>query len=132
MLVQLLGLKEDIMPKNEYICDCNVVHKEAVDEALLRMPTDSVIEGVSSFFRIMGDPTRSRIICALLSGEMCVCDLANVLSMSKSSISHQLAKMRESGVVKCRREGKEVYYSLDDNHVSEIFETTITHINHRR
>ena len=120
------------MPKNEYICDCNVVHKEAVDEALLRMPTDNVIEEVSNFFRIMGDPTRSRIICALLSGEMCVCDLANVLSMSKSSISHQLAKMRESGVVKCRREGKEVYYSLDDDHVSEIFETTITHINHRR
>lgn len=120
------------MPKNEYICDCNVVHRDAVDAALSKMPSDSVIQEISSFFRIIGDPTRSKIISALLESEMCVCDLANVLSMSKSSISHQLAKMRESGVVKCRREGKEVYYSLDDEHVSEIFETTIIHIKHRR
>ena len=120
------------MPKNEYICDCNVVHREAVDKALSTMPDDAVIQGISSFFKIMGDPTRCKIISALLKSEMCVCDLANVLSMSKSSISHQLAKMRESGVVKCRREGKEVYYSLDDEHVSEIFETTVKHIKHRR
>lgn len=120
------------MPKNEYICDCNVVHKETVDFAISKMPTDSIIQGVSSFYKIMGDPTRCRIISALLEGEMCVCDLANVLSMSKSSVSHQLKKMRESGVVKCRREGKEIYYSLDDEHVAEIFETTITHIKHRR
>ena len=63
---------------------------------------------------------------------MCVCDLCNVLSMSKSSVSHQLAKMKESGVVKSRREGKEVYYSLDDDHVSEIFATTLDHINHKK
>lgn len=119
------------MPKNEYICDCNVVHQEMVDLVLVQMPDDSVVEGVSSFYKIMGDPTRCRIIFALLERELCVCDLANVLSMSKSSISHQLAKMRESGVVKCRREGKEAYYSLDDSHVAEIFETTVTHIKHR-
>ena len=120
------------MPKNEYICDCNVVHEEAVGMALSKMPEDSLIQEMSGFFRIMGDPTRCKIINALLCSEMCVCDLANVLSMSKSSVSHQLKKMRESGVVKCRREGKEIYYSLDDEHVAEIFETTITHIKHRR
>ena len=120
------------MPKNEYICDCNVVHEEAVKSALSQMPDDALIQEMSSFFRIMGDSTRCKIINALLCSEMCVCDLANVLSMSKSSISHQLAKMRESGVVKCRRDGKEIYYSLDDEHVAEIFETTITHIKHRR
>lgn len=120
------------MPKNEYICDCNVVHEDTVEAALSKMPPDTIIQEMSSFFRIMGDSTRCKIINALIDCEMCVCDLANVLSMSKSSVSHQLAKMRESGVVKCRREGKEVYYSLDDDHISKIFETTITHIKHRR
>lgn len=120
------------MPKNEYICDCSVVHREVVDAALSKMPSDDVISGVSSFYKIMGDPTRCRIISALLDREMCVCDLANVLSMSKSSISHQLSKMRDSGAVKCRKEGKAVYYSLDDDHVAEIFNITITHIKHRR
>ena len=120
------------MPKNEFICDCNVVHQDAVERSIREMPSDEMIKELSNFYKIMGDATRCRIICALRSGEMCVCDLCNVLSMSKSSISHQLSKMRESGVVKSRREGKEVYYSLDDCHVFEIFSTTLTHITHKK
>lgn len=119
------------MPKNEYLCDCNIVHEESVERARREMPDDSVITNISDFYKIMGDPTRCRIICALKENEMCVCDLCNVLSMSKSSISHQLAKMREYGVVKCRRDGKEVYYSLDDSHVLDILSTTLTHIDHK-
>ena len=119
------------MPKNEYLCDCNIVHEESVERARREMPGDSVITNISDFYKIMGDPTRCRIICALKENEMCVCDLCNVLSMSKSSISHQLAKMREYGVVKCRRDGKEVYYSLDDSHVLDILSTTLTHIDHK-
>ena len=120
------------MPRNEYCCDCNIVHQEAVERSLNGMPDDKTIEALSNFYKIMGDATRCRLICALQGGEMCVCDLCNVLSMSKSSISHQLSKMRESGVVKSRREGKEVYYSLDDCHVFEIFSTTLTHITHKK
>ena len=120
------------MPKNEFICDCNIVHKDAVDRSLKDMPSDEMIKELSDFYKIMGDSTRCRIICALHGGEMCVCDLCNVLSMSKSSISHQLSKMRESGLVKSRREGKEVYYSLDDSHVLEIFDTTLAHIRHKK
>ena len=120
------------MPKNEFCCDCNIVHHEAVERSLSTMPSEETINSLSEFYKIMGDGTRCRIICALQSGEMCVCDLCNVLSMSKSSVSHQLAKMKESGVVKSRREGKEVYYSLDDDHVSEIFATTLDHINHKK
>ena len=120
------------MSKNEYICDCNVVHQRRVDEAIQKMPPADIVDDLASFYKIMGDPTRCRIICALEGGEMCVCDLCNALSMTKSSISHQLAKMRELGVVKCRREGKEVYYSLDDHHVSEIFATTLAHIKHKK
>ena len=76
----------------------------------------------------MADPTRCKLIFALRDREMCVCDLANLLSMTKSAISHQLAKMRRQGVVKCRREGKEVYYSLDDDHVAQIFSVTMAHV----
>lgn len=119
------------MPKNEFLCDCNIVHEESVERARREMPGDSVITNISDFYKIMGDPTRCRIICALKENEMCVCDLCNVLSMSKSSISHQLSKMREYGVVKCRRDGKEVYYSLDDSHVLDILSTTLTHIDHK-
>jgi ArsR family transcriptional regulator len=120
------------MPKNEFICDCNAVNEELVQKALSAMPDREVIERLSGFYKIIGDATRCKMLFALMQSEMCVCDLANVLSMSKSSISHQLNKMRERGVVKCRREGKEVYYSLDDSHVEKIFTIGFEHIEHIR
>ncbi len=119
------------MPKNEYICDCNMVHKEMVQNTLSKMPENETLHNLADLFKIMGDTTRCKLLFALLQNEMCVCDLANVLSMTKSSISHQLSKMKEVGLVKCRKEGKTVYYSLDDCHISEIFEVGLKHINHK-
>ncbi len=119
------------MPKNEYTCDCNMVNEELVAKVKRAMEKGADFRALADFYKIMADYTRCKIIFALSQSEMCVCDLANVLSMSKSSVSHQLAKMRSRGVVKCRREGKEVYYSLDDSHVRQIFETTVTHIEHK-
>ena len=119
------------MPRNEYACDCNVLHEEKVENAIRTMPPLEQIEAVSSFYKIVGDITRCKILFALQSGEMCVCDIANVLSMSKSSVSHQLAKLRENGVVKYRKEGKEVYYSLDDEHIFDIFSVSLQHIQHK-
>ena len=119
------------MPKNEYICDCNIVHAESVDRARLSIPSDEILFRVAMFHKIIGDSTRCKILFALQSGELCVCDIANVLSMSKSSVSHQLSKLREFGVVKCRKDGKEVYYSLDDDHVSSVLTLTLTHIEHK-
>ena len=119
------------MPRNEYICDCGAVHTEAVKKALSSMPADELIVKVAGFYKIVGDSTRCKILFALQSGELCVCDLANVLSMSKSSVSHQLSRLKESGAVKCRREGKEVYYSLDDEHIFDIFKVSLEHIKHR-
>lgn len=119
------------MPKNEYICDCNIVHQESVEKARSSIPSDEKLSRVASFHKIIGDATRCKILFALQGGEMCVCDLANVLSMTKSSISHQLAKLREFGAVKCRKEGKEVYYSLDDDHVSAVLVLTLTHVEHK-
>ena len=119
------------MTSNNYRCDCNALNEELVSRTLKAMPENKIFEALASFYKIIGNDTRCKIIYALSLNEMCVCDLSNVLSMTKSSVSHQLSKMRESGVVKCRRDGKEVYYSLDDEHISSIFAITLAHINHK-
>lgn len=120
------------MSKNEFVCDCNIIHKEVVDNTLKKMPEQDEFNKMAEFFKILGDTTRTKILFALDTNEMCVCDIANVLNMSKSSISHQLGTLRRSGIVKCRKQGKEVYYMLDDDHVQKVFEIAKEHIEHRK
>ena len=120
------------MSKNEFVCDCNIIHQEIVDDTLNKMPKDDLFYEIAEFFKLLGDTTRAKILFALDQNEMCVCDIANVLSMTKSSISHQLADLRKSGIVKSRRDGKEVYYTLDDDHVKGLFELGIEHIEHKK
>ena len=119
------------MSKNEFVCDCNVIHQEVVDSTLKQMPSQDLFLKLAEFYKILGDTTRAKILFALDQNEMCVCDIANVLSMSKSSISHQLSTLRRMGIVRCRKEGKEVYYTLDDDHVKGLFELGIEHIEHK-
>lgn len=119
------------MSKNEFICDCNIIHKEAVDEVNKDMPEENTFNNLADLFKLIGDTTRSRILFALDEREMCVCDIANVLSMTKSAVSHQLATLRRSGIVRCRKSGKEVYYTLDDDHIVKLFEIGLQHIKHR-
>lgn len=119
------------MSKNEFICDCNVIHKDVVEKTIKNMPDADTFNKLADFFKILGDTTRAKILSALDQNEMCVCDIANVLGMSKSSISHQLGTLRRSGIVRCRKEGKEVYYTLDDDHVKGLFELGIEHIEHK-
>ncbi len=120
------------MPKNEFVCDCNIIHKEIVEDTLKKMQDDELLIKLAEFFKILGDTTRVKILYALDQNAMCVCDIANVLGMSKSSISHQLSTLRRSGIVKCKKIGKEVFYELDDEHVQEVFEVGFEHIEHRR
>lgn len=120
------------MSKNEFICDCNIIHKDIVNDTLNKMVDEDLFNKLAEFFKILGDTTRTKILFALDQNEMCVCDIANVLGMSKSSISHQLGTLRRSGIVKCRKQGKEVYYMLDDNHVKQLFEVGIEHIEHKK
>ena len=94
------------------------------------MPNEDTFNHLADLFKLIGDTTRCRILFALDQNEMCVCDLANVLNMTKSSISHQLAVLRRSGVVRCRN-GKEVYYTLDDEHIVKLFEIGLEHISHK-
>ena len=120
------------MSKNEFICDCSIIHQEVVNRTIKNMPEENVFNKLAEFFKIVGDTTRVKILFALDQNEMCVCDIANVLGMSKSSISHQLGPLRRSGIVKCRKEGKEVFYMLDDEHVKKVFEIGAQHIEHKK
>lgn len=119
------------MSKNEFVCDCNIIHQDVVDKISNEMLNEDLFYKIADFYKILGDTTRMKILYALDRGEMCVCDIANVLSMSKSSISHQLGTLRRSGIVRCRKVGKEVYYMLDDDHVKQVIEIGIEHIEHR-
>lgn len=120
------------MSRNEFVCDCNIIHQDIVKDTIEKMADEDLLNKLSNFFKILGDHTRTKILFALDKNEMCVCDIANVLNMSKSSISHQLSYLRNAGIVKCRKEGKEAFYMLDDEHVKEMFEVGIEHIEHKR
>ena len=109
-------------------CDCDSVNQELVNKVKKKFPDDELLGDLSDFFKVIGDGTRIRILWALDVSEMCVCDIANVLNMTKSAVSHQLRALRETDLVKFRRSGKEVLYSLSDNHVKEIFEQGLIHI----
>ena len=116
------------MSRNEFSCDCTIVHRDAVCEVRGKMQTEEIYSRAAGFFKLLGDGTRVKIIDALDRHELCVCDIANLLSMTKSAVSHQLALLRNAGFVVCRREGKTVYYSLADAHIREILEAGILHM----
>lgn len=118
------------MAKNIFSCDCNVVHHETVDTVREKMLTIGRCTQIATFFKVLGDPTRMRILWALDQAELCVCDIANILGMTKSAVSHQLSTLRNAHLVKCRRDGKTVYYSLDDDHVKQMIEAGLHHTQH--
>jgi DNA-binding transcriptional ArsR family regulator len=109
-------------------CDCNTIHEEVVTEVRKHMPEEESLLDLADLFKVFGDSTRVKIVCALLHSEMCVCDIAVLLGMTKSSISHQLRALRQTKLVKYRRDGKVVYYSLDDEHVGNIFAQGLAHV----
>lgn len=117
--------------KTNLMCDCNVIHENKVKESKKNMIKLRTIEDMSNFFKILGEPTRIKILNTLDNNEMCVCDIANVLNMTKSTISHQLNILRINNIVKYKKVGKEVYYILDDEHVKKVFEIALSHIGHK-
>jgi len=116
------------MAENEFTCACNVVHEDVVREVSREMLAEPLLGLAENFFKVFGDATRLRIIWALDQHELCVCDLASVLGMTKSAVSHQLAVLRKAALVKFRRDGKTVFYSLDDDHVKKVLEAGIEHV----
>ncbi len=113
-------------------CEAYVIHGKAVDRAKMKAKEleGNTIVRLSDIFKTMGDPTRLKIIQALSTGEMCVCDIAAALGMEHSAISHQLRVLRNMRVVKFRKEGKEAIYSLDDEHVLKLFNEGLEHARH--
>ncbi len=120
------------MPKEQLTCDCEVIHQDVLDTVRAALPAEEQRLPVFSFFKTLGDKTRINILMALDIHEMCVCDLSVLLNMTKSSVSHQLRVLKEAGLVKYRKEGKNVFYSLDDHHVKDIIEEAFAHTLHKQ
>ncbi|MGC6175297.1 ArsR/SmtB family transcription factor [Lacrimispora sp. 38-1] len=109
-------------------CDFICVHENVVNQVLKVMPKDQQLMDLADFFKIFGDPTRVRILYVLSQSQMCVCDIANLLQMGQSAISHQLRVLKQMRLVKSRREGKTVFYSLADGHIETILAQGMEHI----
>ena len=117
-----------LLHQHSEMCECDVIHEEAVAHVRQVMEDTEVLYAVSDFFKVMSDSTRMRIMAVLDSGELCVCDISELLGMTKSAVSHQLKVLKDAQLVKFRREGKNVFYALKDHHVKTILEMGIEHI----
>lgn len=113
------------------LCESNCIHEDVVNRVKKNLPDDEILSEAANFFKVFGDKTRIKILSALLDSEMCVCDIACLLDMSQSAISHQLRVLKSNNLVKNRKEGKVVYYSLEDEHVKAILDQGIVHIRHK-
>ena len=123
----------DVMqPDNEIVhedaCQVRVVHVERVAQANQSKLPDRTLQRLSLIYKALGDPTRLKIVLALCEGEMCVCDLASHLCISESAVSHQLRRLRELALIKNRRDGQILYYSLDDHHIAALLKVGLEHI----
>ena len=112
---------------NEF-CNCDTIHENVIEMVKKKMPQEEKLYDLAELFKVFGDTTRVKIISALFEAEMCVCDIAELLRMTQSAISHQLRVLRQARLVKHRKEGKVVFYSLDDEHIKSIFNQGLEHI----
>ena len=110
------------------VCETSCVHEDVVNDVKKDMPSDEQLSSVAELFKVFGDSTRTNILAALFNHELCVCDICKVVNMTKSAVSHQLRVLREATLVKFRKSGKEVFYSLADNHVVMIYKMAIEHV----
>lgn len=109
-------------------CDCDVIHDDIVRQVKNKMPQEETLYDLAELFKVFGDSTRIKILWTLDEAEMCVCDIAFLLNMTQSAVSHQLRVLKQADLVKNRRDGKNVFYSLDDEHVKQIFNQGLIHI----
>lgn len=110
------------------LCTCSIIHDDVVQKVIPSILAEDKASDLASFFKVFSDPTRIKILSALFISEMCVCDLAAALNMTHSAISHQLRTFKAAKLVKSRKEGKVVYYSLADSHIQQIFQQGYEHI----
>ena len=116
------------MSKTATNCECLLIHEDAVNEVRSALPSDETLSDLADLFKLFGDTTRIKILYLLFEKELCVCDIATLLNMTQSAISHQLKTLKHSKLVKFRREGKVVLYSLADTHVRSIIAQGMEHL----
>lgn len=121
MMVRMKNQKSDM-------CSTKIIHKEIIEKVQKTIPKQDVLYELSSFFKTLGDVTRVKILIALSRSEMCVCDIASLFNMTDSAISHQLRVLKQARLVKFRKDGQIVYYSLNDEHVEQVFKQGLEHI----
>lgn len=120
------------MNEKEFVCKENCVHHNKINEVKKTEPNEEEIIEMADVFKLFSDSTRLKIICSILNNELCVCDLCELLNLTQSNVSHQLQLLRTAKLVKYRKEGKQVYYTLQDKHVEEIIKMTLEHIEEER
>lgn len=109
-------------------CDCHVIHEDVVADVRNHMPVEDILFDLADVFKVFSDSTRVKILYALFRAEMCVCDIAVLLGTTKSAISHQLRILKQANLVKSRKDGRVVFYSLSDDHVKTIFDQGLEHV----
>ena len=110
------------------MCQESCIHERVLEQVRNNMPDDDTLCDIAEIFKVFGDITRTKILSALFEAELCVCDISEIVKMSTSAVSHQLRILRQTKIVKCRRQGKEMYYSLDDAHISKIYAMALEHL----
>ena len=116
------------MPDVDALCDAHLIHEDAVHAALKSRAGEDEVTYVADLFQVLANPTRLRIVEALLDRELCVCDLAAVVSASQSAVSHHLRQLRQLRIVSYARRGRMAYYQLDDDHIGRLFATGLEHV----
>ena len=109
-------------------CITKGIHTEVVNRVKGRLPNEAYLDDLADLFKLFGDGTRLRILWALSESEMCVCDLCALLQMKQPAVSHQLKNLKQARIVKSRRDGKVIYYSLDDDHIRKLLNLGMEHI----
>lgn len=124
-----MNLNELINRENDIsLCDENVIHEDKISNATKHLPDEDLLYNLADLFKVFSDSTRIKILYTLISGELCVCDIATCLNMTMSAISHQLRILKQAQLIKYRRDGKVVYYSLADDHVETILKQGYDHV----
>lgn len=113
-------------------CSINCLHQDQIEMAQSTMPSEDIISSLSEMFKLLSDPTRLKIVLALLSKELCVCDISEVVSITQSAASHQLRVLRQARLAKFRKDGKQIFYTIDDDHVETMIKLALEHINHAK
>jgi len=119
-----MGIKKSV----KEVCEEEVIHPKAIARVMRFLPTDAFIGEMAEFYKAFSSPTRVKILSALSVSELCVCDLAYLLKLTPSAVSHQLGALRSLRLVKFRRQGKQLFYSLDDAHINKILSVAEEHL----